>query len=274
MTSVSQNAKPTPKPRVVIRSVALPSEHGGWGFLIEPILLGLLVAFSPGGLLLSVASFGVFLIHQPLKIAIKDRLKGHRPERTVWAERFVLGYGLLALLPMLALMASTPLDFLLPIALAVPLAGVQVAYDARNQSRRLLPELAGATALAMIAPAVALLASWPLPAALALALPLLARAFSSILYVRARLKLEHGKPQPAWPVWLAHGLAVLLMLALGQSQAMPRLAILAFVILLGRAYLGLSVYRKPRPAKSIGFQEVGYGLLTVILLALGYNLGL
>ncbi|MDX2007394.1 MAG: hypothetical protein SFU83_19325 [Meiothermus sp.] len=30
--------------KVPLRSVALPNEHGGWGFTLEPILLGLLVA--------------------------------------------------------------------------------------------------------------------------------------------------------------------------------------------------------------------------------------
>ena len=44
-----------------IRSVALPTEHGGWGFLAEPILPGLLVAPSWAGLLLSLAALAVFL---------------------------------------------------------------------------------------------------------------------------------------------------------------------------------------------------------------------
>lgn len=29
---------------VKLRTVALPAEHGGWGFLFEPIVLGLLLA--------------------------------------------------------------------------------------------------------------------------------------------------------------------------------------------------------------------------------------
>ena len=31
---------------VPLKSVALPTEHGGWGFTLEPLLLGLLL--SPG----------------------------------------------------------------------------------------------------------------------------------------------------------------------------------------------------------------------------------
>lgn len=262
------------KRRVNIQSVALPSEHGGWGFLIEPILLGLLVAGSWQGILLAIAAVGVFLIHQPLKLAVKDRLKGNYLPRTAWAERFVVGYGLLAGIPILLLMPAISTGFWQPIILAVPTAAVQLFFDARNQSRRLLPEVCGALALAMIAPAVATLGGWEIGAALALWLPLAARALTSILYVRARLKLEHGKPISVLPVWVAHGAALLLMIGLAVVQFTPRLTIAAFLVLLGRAWLGLSPYRKPQPAKIIGLQELGYGLMTVICIALGYGFNL
>jgi hypothetical protein len=259
--------------RLLIKSVALPSEHGGWGFLVEPILLGLLVAGSWQGVLLAAAALGVFLIHQPLKIAVRDRLKGQRPPRTLWAERFAVGYGLLALIPLLLLITAAT-DFLLPILLAVPLAGVQLYYDARNQSRRLLPEICGAAALAMIAPSIAMLAGWSLAAGLILWLMLALRGLTSILYVRARLRLEHSKPASPGFVWLAHGAALLTLMGLRGLQLVPWLALLAFAVLGIRAGLGLSRYRTPRPAKIIGFQELGYGLVTTIGIALGYILNL
>jgi hypothetical protein len=271
---MQETAYPQSNKTVNRKSVALPSEHGGWGFLLEPILLGLLVAGSWQGMLLAVAAFGVFLIHQPLKIAVKDRLKGQRPPRTVWAERFAVGYGLLAIMPMTILLITTPTDFLMPILLAVPLAGVQLYYDARNQSRKLVPEVCGAAALAMIAPAIVMLNGWSLTAGLILWVMLTLRALTSILYVRARLQLERGKPAQPAPVWLAHGFAFGLLLILRGQQLVPWLALLAFVVLGGRAAWGLSRFRRPRPAKIIGFQELGYGLLTVILIALGYALNL
>ncbi|MCU0514220.1 MAG: YwiC-like family protein [Anaerolineae bacterium] len=253
-----------------LKSVALPSEHGGWGFLLEPVLLGLLVAPSGPGVLLALAAVGVFLSHQPLKIAVKDRLKGQRPPRTVWAERFAVGYGLLALVPLLLLLLTAPAAFLLPLLLAVPLAGVQLYYDARNQSRRLAPEMCGAAALAMIAPALAVLAGHSLAAGLILWLLLALRALTSILYVRARLKLEQGKPVSAAPVLAAHGAALVMVLALWAVGQVPWLAIIALAVLGARAAFGLSRYRTPRPAKIIGFQEVGYGLVTVLAIAGGY----
>lgn len=259
------------QPQVNIRSVALPAEHGGWGFLLEPILLGLLVAFSSQGVLLALSAIGVFLIHQPLKISIKDRIKKRRPPRAILAERFVLGYGLLAVVPMVILLFTTPPDFLLPIALAVSLAGVQLYYDSRNQSRKLLPEICGALALAMIAPAIVMLAGWTFASGLILWLILALRALTSILYVRERLKLERGKPISHRMVWLAHGAGVIVLVILVSQQLLPPLTLAIFIVFCARAVWGLSDYRKPSPAKIIGFQELGYGLLMVLIVAIGYS---
>jgi len=54
------------------RSVALPTEHGGWAFISEPVLLGLLLAPSAGGLALGLAAFAAFLLRQPFKLYAKD----------------------------------------------------------------------------------------------------------------------------------------------------------------------------------------------------------
>ena len=39
----------TARPRALWRSVAVPTEHGGWGLTFEPVLLGLIVAPSWAG---------------------------------------------------------------------------------------------------------------------------------------------------------------------------------------------------------------------------------
>ena len=41
------------------RGVAVPTEHGGWGFTLEPILLGLLVAHSATAWEISAAALGL-----------------------------------------------------------------------------------------------------------------------------------------------------------------------------------------------------------------------
>jgi hypothetical protein len=260
--------------RRAIRSVALPSEHGGWGFLLEPVLLGLMAAGSGNGILLALAALGAFLIHQPLKIALKDRLKGQRALRTVWAERFAVGYGLLAFVPFIIILQGVDFTFLIPLLFAIPFIVVQLFYDSRNKSRVLIPELSGAFALAMIAPSIAILGGWLLAPALVLWLLLIARSAPSILYVRARLKLEHDKPADPRPAWAAHLVALFGVVILVFSNAAPRLAVAAMLMLSARAFVGLSKYRKPRRASMIGMQEMIYGFVTAALFAFGYVRGL
>ena len=253
-----------------IKSVALPSEHGGWGFLVEPILLGLLVAASAYGLILSAAILSAFLIHQPLKLALKDHMKGRRSPRTAWAERFVAGYGLIAIVLLGIVAVNADLRFVVPLFLALPFLLIQVWYDARNQSRALIPEVCGAMALGSTASALAVLGGWTLAAALPLWLILGSRCIPSILYVRTRLKLEQGKPIYPYSIWIAHGVAFFILTFMAAAHAIPAVVPGAFALLLVRALVGLSKYRKPRPAKQIGLLELAYGFFVVTLTAIGY----
>ena len=75
------------------RSVALPTEHGGWGFLLEPVLLGLLLAPSPAGVLLALAGLATFLARHPADIWLRDTLASKTFPRTATALRFTLEKG-------------------------------------------------------------------------------------------------------------------------------------------------------------------------------------
>ncbi len=256
-----------------LRAVALPAEHGGWGFLLEPLLLGLLVAPSWAGASLSLGVFGLYLLRHPLKLALADRRRGRRFARTAAAERFALVYTAVGLAGLGGAAALAGSQALLPLAAAIPLALTLLGYDAANRARDLLPELAAPAALAASAASIALAGGWALPPALALWAILAARAIPSVLYVRARLRLEHGRPTAIAPALLAHvgGLAAVVLLSLGGLA--PRLAAAALVALLARAALGLSRWRRSATAKVIGFREMAYGGLTVLATAAGCALG-
>ena len=258
------------RPAVKVRSVALPSEHGGWGFLLEPILLGLLVAASVNGALLSLSALGLFLIHQPLKLAVKDLRKGRRTPRALLAMRFVMGYGLLFAVPMVVVLIRAEARFLMPLGMGAVLLAIQLYYDAQNRSRDLIPEVSGAVGIAAVATGIALLKGWPDDEAFALWGILMARIIPSILYVRARLRLEHDQLIERPPVWLAHGLALVAVALLAWIESSPWLALLPIAILMGRALWGLSDYRRPARAVMIGVGEIIFGLLTVVLVAVGY----
>lgn len=257
---------------VRLKSVALPAEHGGWGFILEPILLGLMAAPSAAGGWIGLAALGVFLLHQPLRMVLKDRLKGKRYARTMWAERFTALYGLAALIGFGLALLNTQHPFWIPLVLAVPFALVQLRYEALNRGRELLPEIAGALALLWTVSVMTLAAGWPLLESVAVWAVLAARTVTSIGYVRARIRLEKGELIEMRPVMLVHLLALIGLAVLALLRLIPALALVAFLILFGRAAYGLSRYRKPARAKTIGFQEMAYGLLYVIVTAIGCRL--
>jgi hypothetical protein len=255
---------------VRVKTVALPVEHGGWGLSLEPVVLGLLVAPSWPGLFLSVATMGAFLARHPFKIVAGDRGRGRRFPRTPIAERFVLLYGGLAALGLLAaLKTAASGEFLLPLVLAAPLASIQLFYDGRGRSRELLPEVAGSIAMASVAASVALAAGWPRPTAFGLWLLLAARVVPTILFVRARLRQLHGRTARPSPVLLAHVIALALVLASVLANVVPALAVAAFLVLLLRALHGFSE-RKAITAKRIGVRELVFGAMTVLAVALGH----
>lgn len=259
---------------VRLRTVALPFEHGGWGISLEPVALGLLVAPSAAGLGLAVATLGAFLARHPLKIVAGDRRRGRRLARTPAAERFTLLYGAAALAGLLAALAAAPdCRFLLPLALAAPLAASQLFYDATGRSRALLPELAGSTGMAAAAAAIALAGGAPVALALGLWAVLAARVVPTILYVRARLSKLHGKGESAAPGFAAHALALAAVSCLAWAGVVPAAAAFVMAVLLARAAYG-TARRWPSTARGLGFSEIAFGALTVFAVAAGHRLGL
>lgn len=258
-------------PKVRLRTVALPVEHGGWGLLFEPIALGLLLAPSWAGLFLSLAATGAFLSRHPLRLVIADQKRGRRFPRTAMAERFVMLYGAVAGLSLiLALETAVSFDFLLPVLIALPFALVQIGYDAAARGRSLIPELAGSVAMAATAAAVALAAGWPRPAALALWVVLGARVIPAIMYVRARLAVLHGQRPARLMTVLLHLIALAAVSVLVWQGSLPRLAAFALLILFARAGYGMAGLDSAASAKAIGFREIGFGVMTVAAVAVGH----
>jgi len=256
-----------------LRTIALPSEHGVWGFWLEPALLGLLLAPSWTGLALTGAALAALLAQHPISLWLADRRRGVWYPRTRLAGAFGLAYAgsAAALLAVAVSLADTSV-WLTPLLFAAPLALAQLTFDIQHQSRRLLPELAGACALGALASSIALAGGWPADLAWALWGLLAARTIPAIFYVRARLRLERGESPNILPTWLSHLGALAAALIFIASGLAPWLSLVAFAILLARAALGTSRWRKPAKAKAIGFRELGFGLLTVAALTTGYAL--
>ncbi len=266
MTRVTSSPKPS---GVRWQAVALPAEHGSWSLVIEPILLGLLVAPTWGGLFLGLAGFCAFLAHQPVKIILLDRKRGRSYARTQLAVRFAFLYLGLAIIFLALAVWLVGLRPLLPLIVAIPLMLIFGMYDQRP-GRHWQAELSAPVAFAAIAASIPLAAGWSWPTAVALWAVMAARSAPSILYVRSRLRLVKGKAAQRKRAWLAHLIALAVVAGLVWWDLLPETAVVAMLILLIRALSGLSRYRRSWSTKTIGFVEIGFGLLTAFLVALGY----
>ena len=256
--------------RVNVRSVALPVEHGGWSFLAEPVVLGLLVAPSAAGLAIAVATSAGFLIRHPGRMFWRNRQRLDESPRFRLAGKIAVGYSLAAAAGLAVAWALAGTRPLVPFIIAGPFFLLFAVYDVRHEARLLLPELLAPAAIAVSAPAIALAAGWTVQAALVLWVLLVLRLIPAVLYVRARLRMEREKPYDALASNTAHGAAVLAGGGLAGAGLAPWLSVVGLGVLFVRAVVGLSRYHRPAAVKVIGFTEVAYGTLFVLLTAVGY----
>jgi len=258
-----------------LRAIALPREHGAWGFLFEPLVAAVAVAPSVGAVAICLVYIGAFLVRQPLRIFISD-LKGQRKlPQTAHAFRFICFYGSFITFGLLGSMATGSIRHFSPMLLVLPLVVYQVYCDISHKSRELIPELTGSVAITSSAAVIALTAGWEASSAAALWGVLICRLIPSILYVRNRLRLEKGKHYSRSWVGISNLAAIVVVGGLAQYGLASGITVVVFVILLTRAMFGLSSYRQKRvKAMVIGLWEVFYGLLTVLSIILGYYLSI
>lgn len=253
------------------RSVAIPNEHGGWGLTAEPVLLGLLLAPSIAGALLGLAAVLAFLVRTPLKLISID-LRHRR-----WLERSRLALGIagvevvvIALAAAVALSLAGP-TWLVPVAVAAPLAAVEWWYDSRGRGRRLVPELVGAVGISAVAAAIVIAGDGSDRRAIGAWLVLAARAVGAIPFVRvqiARLRRGQGsaRTSDAWQV-----AAVLIAATAAVVDAAVVLGALGVGVL---AMLQTRwVRRPPVPPKRLGVTQMVLGIALVAVTAAGALIG-
>ncbi len=257
-----------------MRRIALPTEHGGWGFLGEPLVAGLAIAFSPTAPWIALMVVGAFLLRQPLRTLIADRMGRCDASIAINAVCFIIFYSAIFILGLTGAVANGGWRPLMPFFIVLPLIAIQIYFDIFRRSRALLPETAGAISISASVAAIALAGGLSWPFAAALWLVLIARLIPSILYVRERLKLEKGKVYSLPVVVMAHTAALLLVTVLAFLGLVPLIVCGAMIILLCRAITGLSATRTTMRAMQIGVREVVYGSMTVIILVIGYYAGL
>jgi hypothetical protein len=258
---------------VRLRPIALPIEHGGWSLLLEPVVLGLLLAPSTGGVLFALAALGAFLSRHPLKLVIADWVRKRRSPRTAMAVRFASLYIVLTVFFLLAAVTQATGQFWVPLLIAAPIFFVQLYLDSKGQSRALVAEVAGSFATGAFASVIAISGGWTIRVAFALWIISAARSVPTIFYLRARLRLLHSKPASPAIAYASHLLALVVVLVMALIGISPWLSVVAMAILMMRAVLGFRPSKQPVTAKMLGVRELIFGAVTVLMVVIGYRAG-
>ena len=250
------------------RSVAIPAEHGGWALTLEPVLLGLLLTVSWPGAAIGVAAFLAFLVRTPLKLALVDRRRHRSLARTVLATRFAAA-ELIAIVALAAgALVAAGWTWLVPVGLALPLVAVELWFDVRSRSRRLVPELCGAIGIASVAPAIVIAGDGDTTLATAAWMILAARVVASIPYVRTQIgRMRHGSA-PVRGADAFSGLAMFVALAAAAVDRHVIVGTVAVAVLaLGQSF----ALRGERiaPVKVIGLRQLGAGIAVVVATSIG-----
>lgn len=268
--TATPETSPSSAPRVRIRSIALPTEHGGWGFTLEPILLGLLVAPSAAAWEISAAALGIFLARRPVKILSTDVVRGRWLPRTTVALIFSIIYGGIALAGAIGALFTADGAFWIPVLVAMPFALVALRADAHSKNRALVAELSGSIAMGATVAAITIAGGWDLAPAFGLWLILAARDVAAIVLVRGQVRRLHDKPVHARNIYFVQLASIAAVTIAAGVGIVPWLGVAAIAIVGLVAIVSLS--RPPVQAKVIGWTQMGVGFAVVLLTAAGVNL--
>src|SRR5215216_5657678 len=143
-------------PAYLRKQIFLPQDHGSWVFIFSPLLVGLFAAgrFTFATVSLVGAALAVFLLRQPVTIAVKA-YAGRRPKSDIPAARLWIAlYGLIILLALIGLIRA---GFAYLLLLAIP--GVPVfawhlwLVSRREERRQVNVEIIATGVLSLAAPA-------------------------------------------------------------------------------------------------------------------------
>lgn len=247
--------------RAAWRSVAVPSEHGGWSLTAEPALLGLVVAWSLPGLALGVAAMVAFVARTPIKLVLVDRWRHRWLPRTALAARIgAVELVIFGSLVAYAAIAAEP-GFWVPLAFAAPFIGLELWYDMRSRSRRLIPELAGSIGIGSIATAIALADGAPERMAWGLWAVIAIRSLAAIPYVRTQISRAKSQPHPRWYSDLAQLIAVAAAVVASLADLVPVATVVVIALVVTANIVAVRV--RPRRAVLIGIEQTFHGVAVI-----------
>lgn len=254
-----------------------PREHGAWGILLVPFVVGAIAAgrFSPATALLLVSAVSLFLLRARAAAAVRAHRSGRRlPQLPRLLVRDALLCGL-ATVPLILVYAR---PWLLPLgAVAAALLGVDLWLMGRRQEKSLIGEWLGAAGLCLTGPAAYHVGGGP-EGSLAVLLWGLCFAYFAlaILYVRMRIgrRLRHLPVDEArWrlrqgaPTVAAHLGVLAVLVALVIAGRLTTLAVVAFLPAMLRAAYYTAACRGRFDVRRLGWTEMLHSLLFAAILA-------
>lgn len=245
-------------PTVSWRELAWPREHGSWSLALEPIALGLAVAFSWHGLGLGIAAIAIFFARRPLRSWVIDQ----RADRRLAAGKVVILCGTMAVIGGTAAFReqSESIVWLIPSFVA---GIVFLAFDLKKAGREQYAEIAGSIAFAWLPAVIAVLAGRSTSSAVALGGVMMARATPTVLTIRSGLRARKtGDRAGVFPL-IASVIVAVLGIVAAAWQLIPWVAAIALIVLAVRSAILLLVAWPKLQASRVGMIEAGLGVAFV-----------
>ena len=267
-----------------IRHIALPQDHGSWIFLISPLLIGFFAGknWSLASGLLTLVAFSIFLIRQPVSIAVKVYSR-RRSKRDLPAAFFWINvYGLIALLGLVGLILQG-FGYLLILAIpGIPVFIWHLILISRRAERRQIGiEIVGSGVLALSATA-AYWVSLGIPDPLGWWLFVLTwfQSAASIVYAYLRLEQRQLSAPPDSKQSLLMGRRAILyttfnlvaVSAFSIANILPTLLPIPYALQWGETIWGMfnpAIGAKPT---AIGIGQLMISILFTILFIITWNL--
>jgi hypothetical protein len=165
----------------------------------------------------------------------------------------------------LAAVGAVDRSFWVPLAVAAPFVGVELWFDMRSRSRRLIPELAGTFGIGSVVAAIVLAGGGSASLAIGLWAVVSARAGAAIPYARAQVFRAHGRPMARWHSDVAQVSAVAAVAVAWGLNAIPLAPVIAVAAIAG--FNVMAVRGPVKPAVVIGLQQMALGIAVVAVTA-------
>lgn len=254
-----------------IKKVAFPPEHGSWGFVLEPLVLSLLVAYSFTGLLLAVSSFLIFLNHQPVRVLLNKKIK---KQLFFPALLFFMTYSIFIVITLVYVVKNSQIENLLPFGLALLLMLIFFVMELKQKGRELLAEFIAPISITFIGMSIVLLGGWAFYLTTAFAVVLLARSIPTVLYIHIKVQAVKKKEFSKQVFYISEIIFLSLVAILAFSKLIPMLSIVGVILLIGRAVYGLSKKGLLENIRILGIKEFIFGILYVVIVYIGYYFNL